>query len=116
MGKSYLLGDRIRSLRKEKGLSQKKLAEIVFVAQQTIGGYEKKGNVPDITVLIRLARFFEVSVDYLIGASDNRTLISADGLSDSEVSHIENLRRLSPELQDVLKQATKEIEKSILGD
>ncbi len=109
-----VLGKRLKELRAEKSISQQELADKIFVAQQTVGGYEKMGNVPDIEILIRIARYFHVSVDYLIGAVDERTPItdiSTHDLTASEAQHIENLRKLSPELQDVFKKASDEINK-----
>lgn len=62
--------ERIRNLREDKDLSQKVLAEYLQIHQTTYSDYER-GNLkipPD--VLIKLAKFYSVSVDYLLGLTD----------------------------------------------
>lgn len=62
---------RLRELRKERNLRQKDVAQAVGVLTQSYGFYENGINKPDPDTLIRLADFFECSVDYLIGRSDD---------------------------------------------
>ncbi|MCG0278449.1 MAG: helix-turn-helix domain-containing protein [Thermanaeromonas sp.] len=66
------LGQRLAALRKEKGLSQAELAKLLNVGQSTIAMYEKDKRRPDAETLTRLAEFFQVSVDYLLGLTDFR--------------------------------------------
>lgn len=74
------LGERLKELRKEKKLTQEQLADNFFVNKSSISRYEKNTQVPELEILIKIAEFFDVSVDYLLGRSDNRTtnLYSAD--------------------------------------
>jgi transcriptional regulator with XRE-family HTH domain len=69
---------RIRELRKEKGLNQDDLAKASGVSLPTISRYEK-GNrdEPKLTIIRKISKYFNVSIDYLAGDSDER---------DSEVS------------------------------
>lgn len=60
----------LRTLRTSKGLSQKQLADIISVSQQSINKYENHNVEPDIETLIEFADFFNTSVDYLIGHTD----------------------------------------------
>ncbi|MFI3253997.1 MAG: helix-turn-helix transcriptional regulator [Eubacteriales bacterium] len=62
-------GDILSELRKDKGLLQKHLAEILNVSVSTISNYETNAHFPDIHTLIQLSDFFEVSIDYLLGRS-----------------------------------------------
>ena len=63
---------RLRQLRKEKGLSIKQVAERSGLSYRTIQSYELQDRTPAIIdALIALSRCFGVSVDYLIGVSDN---------------------------------------------
>ncbi len=64
--------DNLKELRKETCVSQKSLAEAIGVSQQSINKYENHNIEPDIGTLIRIADFFGVSVDYLIGHTDIR--------------------------------------------
>lgn len=61
------IGERITQLRKQQNISQEELAKRAQVSRTIIGNYERNTNTPSIEVLIKLARVFNVSVDYLIG-------------------------------------------------
>ena len=61
---------RIKELRKEKGINQQKLAMELNITQAGISKYELGKAEPDISMLIHLADYFDVSVDYLIGRTD----------------------------------------------
>ena len=63
--------NRLRELRKLKGLTQKEVALAINVSAQSYGYYENWINKPDPETLIKLADFFEVSIDYLVGRSDD---------------------------------------------
>lgn len=64
------LGQKIKKLRTEKGLTQKDLSDQLHVTFQTISKWESDTNEPDITTLKELAKFYGCSVDYLINESD----------------------------------------------
>ena len=64
---------RIKMLREKRGLSQSEVAKRLGVARTTYSGYELGTREPDQNTLMKLARFFDVSVDYLIGNTDNPT-------------------------------------------
>ena len=59
----------IKNLRLEKGLTQIKLAELFDIDQTTVSKWELGKALPDTSLLIRLADFFDVSIDYLLGLS-----------------------------------------------
>lgn len=59
--------NRIKELREEKNLSQRKLAEITGIKQANISRWEKGINIPNVIDCWSLADFFNVSIDYLIG-------------------------------------------------
>lgn len=60
----------IRELREKKGITQAKLAEILGVGRTTITMYEKGTIVPPADILRKLADYFNVSVDYLLGREE----------------------------------------------
>lgn len=88
--------NRLKYLRTEKGENLEKVAEYLNVSIQTISNYEneKRDMTPD--TIIKLAKYFGVSTDYLLGKSDIRNPEEfkyaynrpkeADGLSDEEVN------------------------------
>lgn len=63
---------RLKELRKERHISQVRLAMDLAVNQNTISRYENGINEPDLKTLIVIADYFDVSVDYLPGRTDNR--------------------------------------------
>ena len=62
-----MLKDKIKTLRKEAGLTQKELGEKLNVAANTINGYETGHRTPDYETLIKMADYFSVTTDYLLG-------------------------------------------------
>ncbi|MCS1384793.1 MULTISPECIES: helix-turn-helix domain-containing protein [Lysinibacillus] len=69
-----LNGERLKKLRKEKKLTQTELGSKINVTKVSISGYESGNRSPDTDTLQRLADFFEVSTDYLLGRTDNPVL------------------------------------------
>ncbi|WP_026477351.1 helix-turn-helix domain-containing protein [Alkaliphilus transvaalensis] len=65
-----MLASRLKLLRKGKGISQKVLAASMELSTSTIAMYETSQRDPDTTTLQKLADFFNVSVDYLLGRTD----------------------------------------------
>jgi HTH-type transcriptional regulator, competence development regulator len=66
-----MLGERIAKLRKEHKLSQYDLAERLGYSRGKLSNYEQGSRQPDYDTLKKIADFFEVSVDYLLGRTDN---------------------------------------------
>ncbi len=67
-----MFGERIRKLREEAGINQPKFAEILNVKTATINRYENDVREPEYATLIKIADFFNVSTDYLLGRTENR--------------------------------------------
>ena len=64
--------EHLRALREDRDLSQKDMAQLLNIHQTTYSDYELgRLNVP-ISALVQLARFYETSVDYLLGLTDVR--------------------------------------------
>ncbi len=63
---------RIRELRNEQRITQLKMALDLNMSQNTISRYENGEREPGIAELIRIADYFHVSIDYLVGRSDSR--------------------------------------------
>ena len=64
---------RIRDLREDRDLTQKELAAYLQVHQTTYSDYEIGGITIPIEALIKLAKFYQTSIDYLVGLTDNPT-------------------------------------------
>lgn len=90
----------LKKLRTEKGVSQRALGEAIGVSQQSINKYENYEIEPDIRTLILIARYFDTSVDYLIGNSDVRRIAeetTSFDLNAEESTMIEQFRQLNPD-------------------
>ena len=66
------LGNRIKQLRLEKRIPQKDLAESIGISPSTIGMYEQNRRVPDADTLIKLSTYFGVTIDYLLGKTEQK--------------------------------------------
>ena len=64
------IGERLTQLRKQLNLSQDDLAKKIGVSRTIIGNYERNTNTPSIEVLVKIAKTFNVTVDYLIGEGE----------------------------------------------
>ena len=71
-------GENLFALRKKKGLTRKQLAEILNVSEVSVGSYERGLRQPNFEMLFRIASFFEVSLDNLLGYSDVALNISIE--------------------------------------
>lgn len=67
-------GRRFKEERKRKGLTQEQLADKFFLNKSSISRYEKGTQTPEMPTLQKIADFFEVSTDYLLGRTDERNL------------------------------------------
>ena len=90
--------ENLKKLREEAGITQKGLADAIGVSQQSINKYENHNIEPDIETLMRIARFFNTSVDYVVGNTDIRRRIEvvySYELNDAESRMLEGYRKLS---------------------
>ncbi len=60
------LNERIKSLRKQRKITQEELAKAINVERSSVGKYET-GTTPSMDILIKIANYFEISVDFLLG-------------------------------------------------
>lgn len=76
---------RLRELRTQAGLTQLQLAQRLGITKSVISFYELSERAPSPDVLIRLAKVFRVSTDYLLGL-DKRETIDVTGLTNHDVA------------------------------
>ena len=77
-------GRKLKTLRKQAGLTQKQLATQLGITKSVVSFYELQTRSPSPDVLAKLSMIFHVSVDYLLGL-DNRETIDVSGLSEADV-------------------------------
>jgi len=85
-----MLSENIKKLRKSFHLSQVELARELGVSKQCVSNWENDNIQPSIDMLTKMAKFFNVSCDFLLGLNVNN-VVSIDGLNETEVAHIKLL-------------------------
>jgi len=94
-------GERLENLLDEYDLTQKQLSTELHIAPTTLNGYVKSNREPDYSTLIRLAEYFDVSIDYLLGVT-NIKKYPEEALSVKEGDLVGTYRCLEPEKQELL--------------
>ena len=84
------MGNKLKNLRKQKRLTQKQVADRIGLAISAVSSYEAGTRYPSYDILIKLARIYHVSTDYLLGMTDKKEL-DISGLNDDEVEAISQL-------------------------
>ena len=67
-----ILAERLKQCRKEKGLSQQRVAIYCDITETAYQNYELQTREPKLEILIRIADFYDVSLDYLVGRTDKK--------------------------------------------
>ena len=117
--------ERIKQLRKKKGISQSELAEVIGVKNNTVSTWERGTRKPDFEVLNLLSDYFEVSFEYILGSSDKEEArvkptqdeldqLALSALADDLYDNMKKYCQLSTKSQkmiDALINATYQMEK-----
>lgn len=82
-----MLGERIMELRSMRSWSQVELAKRLGVTKQTVSNWENGNIQPSIEMLLRLAKLFCVSTDYLLGL-ENTPYLNTEGIPAEVVAHL----------------------------
>lgn len=91
-----MFAERLKQLRKKYGVTQEQLASVIGVERSSIGKYEGKSRViPSDDIKYRIAEFFNVSVDYLLGKTDTPFPAGQIELNEREIFLITNYRTLN---------------------
>jgi len=111
--------ERLIEVRNEKGITQEELSNYLNVSRSTIAGYETGKRKPEYETLQKLANYFNVSLDYLLGSSNERS--SADKIKNAisddkelqetweQISQRENLQLLFKQTKDLDDSTIKQI-------
>ena len=82
-----MLNELIKEQRILHGLNQVELAKKLGVSKQSVSNWENDNIQPSIDMLTKIADFFNISTDYLLGREDKKTL-DVSGLTDEQLAHI----------------------------
>ena len=85
-----LLNENIRELRIQSGLSQVELAKKLNVSKQCVSNWENDNVMPSVEMLVKIADFFKVTTDMLLGR-ENLEMIDASGLTSEQSAHIRQI-------------------------
>ena len=96
---------KLRDLREADGISQIKFAQQIGFSQAAISAWENNTREPGIEALLRISRFFNVTVDYLVGNDNSapKKIKPSSTLSREEQDLINDYRTLAPALQEMLR-------------
>ncbi|MBR1392685.1 MAG: helix-turn-helix transcriptional regulator [Ruminococcus sp.] len=83
-----MFSERIHELRKSLGINQVEFGRRLHVSKQCISNWENSNIQPSIDMLIRIAKTFSVSTDYLLGLDNQRTL-DVTGLTSEQILHLQ---------------------------
>lgn len=109
-----MLGKRIADLRKEHKLSQYELANRIGFSRGKLANYEQGSRQPDYETLIRIADFFDVSTDFLLGKTDLQNKRNFDiSLSDEEKKIFDELKKYPVLFHDLSSNPEKKIKELI---
>ena len=108
-----IIGIRVKQLREKTGLSQAKLAKMLGgVSQPVIARYEIGDCFPSYPVLIKIADYFNVSTDYLLGRTDNLVLYvqveSGDKMDDFIGMCFDPKTQANARLKEILRKMMEE--------
>lgn len=93
-----MLGERLAYLRRREGISQKDLGRELNISHYTISSYEKGRSEPSDEIKARIARYFNVSADYLIGLIDDPLPF------DREDGVLYLPRQMEPSVQNIFRE------------
>ena len=82
-----MLNENIKRLRMARGLNQVEFARVMGVSKQCVSNWENDNVVPSIDMLCKIADFFGVGTDYLLGRSERR-VIEVSNLTEEQIDHI----------------------------
>ncbi|HAB7513936.1 TPA_asm: helix-turn-helix domain-containing protein [Listeria monocytogenes] len=107
-----MFGDILMKLRKSKNLTQSDIAKILGVARTTYSSYEQNRRMPDAEIQIKIADYFDVSLDYLHGRSKNNIADTIAAHIDSNASE-EDIKEILAYIEEKRKEHVNEGEINI---
>jgi len=105
---------RLIALRKQKGLTQEQMSDLLPVSRTGYSSWEQKKSKPDLENLVMLCEFFSVSADYLLGLSDAPSRINVKKPQPDEISSISSIADTAVK-RDSLADFDQELHEEILS-
>lgn len=99
-----MLGDKIKSLRKERRITQSELANAIGLSRSSIGMIESNKQGTGNDSLVKIADFFGVTVDYLLSENDDNKEMNIEDLKNVKLS-----KRAEKDIEKALKQTLEDL-------
>lgn len=108
-------GKNLKKMRKERGLTQKELANSVGIKRSTVAGYESKDQEPSYEVLKKISKVLKCSIDYLLNynvdnAVKEEVIFRAISSNEELKEFVENIKDMDPKDIDFYKKLVQFIE------
>ena len=103
-----MLGDQL--LRNQKGITQKELADYLHISKSSVGMWEHGQRDPDTAMLLKIADFYEVTVDYLLGRES--TTSTQQALIAETIRKIESLNELTASINCLAEKLKETLQKN----
>lgn len=108
-------GNRLKELRKSKGLTQAELGNLLGVTKASVCCYEKETRTPPVETIVDMMALYNVSSDYLIGADnivtiEDKSIIKNEVISKEELEFIKELRKNKYLAEILLEDPKRSIE------
>lgn len=100
-----VFSERLINLKTKNNIMAKDVALNIGISKQAFSQYEKQQSAPSADILVSIAEYFDVSLDYLTGRTDNPNLISnsnEQNLTQEEVELLEDFRLLNKHEQNII--------------
>ena len=95
-------GNRIKLLREEKKIKQDELAKVLSISPSAVGMYERDEREPNNEITLKLAEYYGVSTDYLLGKTDIRKA-EAINIDDADIAFYNGVKGLNDTNKAILK-------------
>lgn len=105
------LGDRLKQLRAKKDITQGVVADVVGISRATYAHYEINKREPDFETLKKMADFFNVSTDYLLGHQVDRVDLQLSEVGEEVRALARNINDLNSGDKDLLKAMVETMRK-----
>lgn len=120
MNEKNVFAIRLTNLLEENNVSQTSISNTIGITRQAISQYCNGGTTPNVEILIKIAKYFDVSSDYLIGLSDtpatdidDKAITEKTGLSYDAVNNLKSIKKNTGSELDGLVDDSKKILKTI---
>ncbi len=101
-------GTILKELRQNAGMTQKQLADRLWLSKATVSYYEQSLRCPSPEILIKLSGVFHVTTDFLLGIEDKKQHLDVTGLTEDDIDILESMANIMRERNVAVKKVNNE--------